>query len=94
MTPERAPVSKAGRKRNSSKRKSALSKRDDASHPGESAAVHFVQTDLSRFGDEPELSDNDPAVERTVETLTVAATDAGMSRQETEAATEGGIQSR
>ena len=42
---------------------------------GESAAVHFVQTDLSDFGDKIEMSDNDPAVVRTVENLSVAGSD-------------------
>ncbi len=94
VTPERAPAPKAGRKIDSSDGNPELSDTDEASHLGESAAVHFVQTDLLRFGDESGLSDDDPAVERTVETLAVAASDASGSRQETEAATEGGIQSR
>ncbi|MGM0687341.1 MAG: hypothetical protein ACQET3_10260, partial [Promethearchaeati archaeon] len=39
---------------------------------GESAAVRCVQLDLSSFGDEAGQSDNNPAVARTVEDLTVA----------------------
>ena len=91
--PERAPAPKAGRK-SSSKRKSLLSIREPTSGSGESAAVHFVQSDLACFSDETCESDNDPAVERTVETLSVAGSDAPELQQEKEARSSGGILSR
>ncbi|MGV9169366.1 MAG: zinc ribbon domain-containing protein [Promethearchaeia archaeon] len=93
VTPERAPAPKAGRK-TSSERKPELSSTDDASHPGESAAVHYVQLDLLGFGNESKMSDDDHAVVKTVENLAVAANDASRPQQETEAATGGGIQSQ
>ncbi len=78
----------------SSKGKSLLSKKGNLSDSGESAAVHYVQTDLSDFGDKIEMSDNDPAVERTVENLSVAGSDTPASAQEEEARTVGGTPSR
>ncbi len=65
-----------------------------SSGSGESAAVHFVQMDLLSFGDEVESSDNDPAVVRTVETLSVAGSDTPALVQEEEARTVGGTPSR
>ena len=85
---------KARKKKPSSKGKSLLSKKEPASGSGESAAVHFVQSDLLIFGDKSKMSDNDPAVERTVEMLSVAGSDAPVSKQEKEARTSGGIPSR
>ncbi len=62
-------------KKSSSRRKSLLSKKGIPSDTGESAAVHFVQKDILSFGDEAESSDNDPAVVKTVEALSVAGND-------------------
>jgi len=71
-----------------------LSKKEQTSGSGESAAVHFVQLDLACFSDESGKSDNDPAVVRTVETLSVAGSDAPAVQQEKEARSSGGIPSR
>jgi len=76
-----------------SRGKSLLSKKGTVSDPGESAAVHIVQTDLSDFGDKIEMSDNDPAVVRTVENLSVAGSDTSAVVQEEEARTVGGTPS-
>ena len=81
-------------KKSSSRRKSLLSKKGVVSDPGESAAVHFVQTDLSDFGDKIEMSDNDPAVVRTVENLSVAGSDTPALVQKKETRTVGGTPSR
>ncbi len=56
----------------SSKGKALLSSKDQTSNLGESAAVHFVHSDLASFSDGASESDEDPAVVRTVETLSVA----------------------
>jgi len=85
---------KARKKKLSSKGKSLLSKKGPASGSGESAAVHFVQSDLASFSDGTGESDNDPAVVKTVETLSVAGSDAPVLKQEKEARTSGGIPSR
>jgi len=90
---EKHPRLKA-RKKKSSKGKSLLSEKESISGSGESAAIHFVQTDLTSFSDETSMSDNDLAVVRTVETLSVAGSDAPISRQEKEARSSGGIPSR
>ena len=82
------------RKKKSSRGKSLLSKKKPTSGSGESAAVHFVQSDLAYFGDETGESDNDPAVVRTVETLSVVGSDVPASVQEKEARSSGGIPSR
>ena len=60
----------------------------------ESAAVHFVQSDLASFSDGSSRSDNDPAVEKTVETLSVVGSDAPTFTQEKEARFSGGIPSQ
>jgi len=78
----------------SSRGKSSLSKKESPSGSGESAAVHFVQQDLISFSDESGESDYDPAVVRTVETLSVAGSDVRVSKQEKEARSSGGIPSR
>jgi transposase len=83
---------KAQRKK--SRGKSLLSKKEHKSGSGESAAVHFVQSDLSSFSDGAGESDNDPAVVRTVEALSVVGSDAPTSAQEKEARSSGGIPSR
>ena len=85
---------KAQRKKPSSKGKSLLSEKEPSSGSGESAAVHFVQSDLVSFSDEAGESDNDPAVVRTVETLSVAGSDVPVLKQEKEARSSGGIPSR
>ena len=77
-----------------SKGKSLLSKKELTSSSGESAAVHFVQSDLISFSDEASECDNDPAVENTVETLSVVGSDAPASVQEKEARSSGGIPSQ
>ena len=78
----------------SSKGKSLLPNKGQSSSSGESAAVHFVRLDLARFGDKSGKSDNDLAVVRTVETLSVAGSDVPASGQEKEARSSGGIPSR
>ncbi len=81
-------------KKSSSRRKSLLSKKGILSDSGESAAVHFAQSSLLNFGDGTKVSDNDSAVGRTVETLSVARSDTPAVVQEEEARTVGGIPSR
>jgi len=78
----------------SSRGKSLLSKKGTLSSSGESAAVHHVQTDLSDFGNKIEMSDNGPAVVRTVKNLSVAGSDTPALVQEKEARTVGGTPSR
>ena len=78
----------------SSKGKSLLSKKEPTSGSGESAAVHFVQSDLVSFSDEIGESDNDPAVVSTVEKLAVAGNDAPAFKQEKETRSSGGILSQ
>jgi hypothetical protein len=73
---------------------SLLQRRSHVSGSGESAADHFVQSDLLSFGDEPEKSDNDPAVEKTVERLSVCGNDAPLKAQEKETRPLGGTVSR
>jgi len=85
---------KAQKKKSSPQGKSLLSKKESSSGSGESAAVHFFQSDLTSFSDEISESDNDPAVVRTVETLSVAENDAPAFKQEKEAGSSGGIPSR
>jgi transposase len=80
-------------KKKLSQGKSLLSEKEQASISGESAAVHFVQSDLASFSDGTRESDNDPAVVRTVEILTVAVSDDTASGQEKEARSSGGIPS-
>ncbi len=87
-------ASPKARKKKPSQGKSLLSKKEQTSGSGESAAVHFVQSDLVSFSDEPNESDDDPAVVRTVETLAVVGSDAPASTQEKEARSSGGIPSR
>ncbi|MGY5860382.1 MAG: hypothetical protein RTU63_13510 [Candidatus Thorarchaeota archaeon] len=85
---------KAREKKPSSQEKSLLSEKEPTSGSGESAAVHFVQSDLAGFSDETIESDNDLAVVRTVEMLSVAGSDVLVSKQEKEARSSGGIPSR
>jgi hypothetical protein len=81
-------------KKKPSQGKSLLSKKEQTSGSGESAAVHYVQKDLVSFSDGASKSDNDPAVVKTVETLSVVGSDASTSTQEKEARSSGGIPSR
>ena len=85
---------KARKKKSSSKGKSLLSEREPTSGSGESAAVHFVQSDLASFSDGTSESDNDPAVVKTVEMLSVVGNDAPALKQEKEARSSGGIPSQ
>jgi len=85
---------KARKKNSSSKGKSLLSKKEQSSGSEESAAVHFARSRLLSFGDKITKSDNDPAVVRTVETLSVAGSDAPVGVQKKEARSLGGIPSR
>ncbi len=80
-------------RRKSSKGKSLLSEKEQSSGSRESAAVHFVQSDLASISDETGESDDDPAVARTVENLTVAVSDDTASGQKKEARSSGGIPS-
>ena len=85
---------KARKKNSSSERKSSLSNKELASGSGESAAFHFVQSNLAGFSDETGESDNDSAVVRTVEMLSVAGSDALAFKQEKEIRSSGGIPSQ
>jgi hypothetical protein len=79
------------RRKKSSNGKSLLSRKESSSDSGESAVVHRTQMSLLSFSDEPGKGDNDPAVVRTVETLSVAGSDGPASAQEKEARSGGGI---
>jgi len=85
---------KARKKKSSSKGKSLLSTKEPTSGSGESAAVHYAQTSLVSFSDGANKSDNDPAVVKTVETLSVTGSDVPVYKQEKEARSSGGIPSR
>jgi hypothetical protein len=74
--------------------KSLLSVEEQSSDSGESATVHFAQLSLNSFSDGADESDNDPAVGRTVETLSVPGSDVLTSGQEKEARSAGGIHSQ
>ncbi|MDF1539730.1 MAG: hypothetical protein P1Q69_12590, partial [Candidatus Thorarchaeota archaeon] len=77
----------------SAKGKSLLSMKGTLSGSRESAAVHHAQSSLLSFSDEVVKGDNDPAVGRTVENLSVAGSDGPAQRQEKEARSVGGIPS-
>jgi IS605 OrfB family transposase len=85
---------KARGKTRSSRGKSLLSSKGRISNLGESAVVHRTQTSLLDFNDEISMDDNDPAVEKAVETLSVVETDNSTSRQEKETRSVGGISSQ
>ncbi len=72
-------------RRKLSRGKFSLSKMELTSGSGESAAVHHAQMSLLSFSDGTGKGDNNPAVERTVETLSVAGSDGPVSKQEKEA---------
>jgi hypothetical protein len=74
--------------------RSLLSEKDETSHLGESAAVHFALMSLLSFGDKSEKSDHDPAVASTMEILSVVGSDAPTIKQEKEARSSGGSLSR
>ena len=80
-------MTESPKKKVSSKRKSSLSRKEPKSGSGESAAVHFVQSDFASFSDEY----NDPAVVNTVEKLAVVGSDVPTPTQEKEARSSGGI---
>jgi IS605 OrfB family transposase len=94
LVPERAPAPNAGRKKSSSKQKSALLQNDSVSNQKESAAFHSAQMSLLDFGDDVKESDQDCAVVKDAETLAVTGNDTTRFRQEKEARTVGGIPSR
>jgi hypothetical protein len=81
-------------RRKKSRGKSLLSEKEQISGSGESAAVHFVQSDLLGFGDDAKMSDDDPAVASIMENLSVVGSDAPTSTQEKETRSSGGIPSR
>ena len=81
-------------KKKPSQGKSLLSRKEQTSDSGESAAVHYVQSDLLGFGDDSKMSDDDLAVVSTMETLSVVGSDDPTSVQEKEARSSGGIPSR
>ena len=76
------------------RRKSLLSTKELTSGTGESAVVHYVQSDLASFSDGTGESDDDPAVVRTVETISVVRSDIPALKQEKEARSSGGIPSQ
>ena len=78
----------------SSRGKSLLSSRSHASGSGESAVIHTAQMSLLSFSDGSERSDDDHAVENTVETLSAAGDDAPALQQEKEVRSIGGSASR
>lgn len=82
------------RGKSSSRRKSLLSSKGQVSDPRESAVVHQVQKDILGFSDEAGIGDNDQAVEKAVETLSVVGNDTPTEIQEKEVRTVGGISSR
>ena len=82
------------RQKKPSQGKSLLSEREQSSGSGESAAVHFVQSDLASFSDDTGGSEYDPAVVKTVDALSVVGIDVPTSSQEKEARSSGGISSR
>jgi transposase len=78
----------------SSRRESLLSSKGQVSDLGESAAFHSAQTSLLDFGDGIKESDQDYAVGKDAETLSVTGSDTTRVRQEKEARTVGGMPSR
>ncbi len=81
-------------RRNTSQGKSLLSKKGLSSSPRESAVVHHAQTSLLSFSDNARMGDDDQAVGKTVEALSVAEGDASAVRQEKETRSVGGIPSQ
>jgi IS605 OrfB family transposase len=81
-------------KTRSSRRGFLLSSKGQVSDLGESAAFHSAQTSLLDFGDGVKKSDQDYAVVKDAEKLSVAGNDTTRVRQEKEARTVRGISSR
>jgi hypothetical protein len=71
-----------------------LSKKESSSDSGESAAVHHAQMSFLSISDDTEKGDDDPAVARNAEKLTVVGIDEPTSVQEKKTRTVGGIPSR
>ncbi len=86
-------LDKAQRARLKARRKSLLSMKEPSSSSGESAAVNHAQMSLLSFSDDTGEGYYDPAVVRTVETLSVARSDVPASKQEKEVRSEGGTPS-
>ncbi len=82
------------RRKKPSQGKSLLSEKKPTSGSRESAAVHHARMSFLSFNDDTKMGDDDPAVARTVETLTVAGSDGPALVQEKKTRTEGGIPSR
>ena len=82
-----------GKKLKSSRGKFLLPSKGEKSNLGESAVVHRTQLSLLDFSDGIKMDDNDPAVESTVETLSVVGSDSPTSRQRKETRSTGGISS-
>ncbi len=74
--------------------KSLLSEKELISNSGESAAVHHAQMSLLSFSDDAGVGDDDPAVGKTVENLSVTGSDEPVLKQEKEARSVGGIPSQ
>ncbi len=90
---EKARRARLKARRKSSRGMSLLSKKEPPSISGESAAVHHAQIILLSFSDDNGEGDYDPAVVRTVETLSVAGSDDPVSKQEKEVRSVGGTPS-
>ena len=82
---------KTRRKASASRRRSLLPSKGHVSDLGESVVVRFIQSGLFCFGDKAEKSDNDPAMVKAVEMLSVAGTDTTRVQQEEETRTVRGI---
>jgi transposase len=93
VLPERAPASKASRTKQS-KKKSSLHSKGQTSDLVEPAAIRTIQMDLLSFGDNSEMSDDDLAVVKTVESSSATGTDATREQQGEETRTAGGIVSQ
>jgi hypothetical protein len=65
--------------------------KEPTSGSGESAAVRFIQLGLVSFSDDTSKSDNDPAVIRTAETLSVTDSDVSAFKQGKKTRSSGGI---
>ena len=77
-----------------SRRRSLLSSKGQVSDLEESAAFHSAQASLLDFGDNVKESDQDHAVAKDAEMLSVTGSETTRGRQEKEARTVGGIPSR
>jgi hypothetical protein len=77
-----------------SRRRLTLSSKGQVSDLGESAAVHSAQMSILDLGDDIKESNEDHAVAKDAEMLSVAGFDTARTRQEKEARTVGGILSQ